>query len=142
MALDHYLRAMDSVSAWPMGIGIVVALECLVSAYVEDKHEDLIFCERMEDFAPVVPRVAELVWPILAECFPDRAALLRRDSSEFQSWKTGIRNWNRRSFKRKVRSMLKHLGIAAPDSWLLQSFVDLRNDLVHYGYPMSEEWSR
>jgi len=139
MALDHYLRAMDSVSAWPMGIGIVVALECLVSAYAEDKHDDLIFCERMEDFQPVV---AELVWPILADCFPHRAELLCRDRSEFRSWKMGIRSLNRRSFKRKMRSMLIHLGIDAPASSLLQSFVYLRNDLVHYGYPVSEKWDR
>ena len=142
VATDHYFRAMDSASAWPMGIGIVIALECLVSAFTGRQGSDFHFANEMEHFDPLLKQLAELVLSFLDSHFLERVKLLRENGSELRSWKAGLRNLNRRSFKRKLRSMLEALSVEAPKSGVLQRFVDIRNDIVHYGYPVSQDWSR
>ena len=89
----------------------------------------------------MLKQLADLVLPFLDAHFPERVKQLKANRSEKQSWEKSLRNLNRRSFKRKVHSMLTALDVEPPKSELLQRFVDLRNDLVHYGYPVSQDWS-
>jgi hypothetical protein len=142
VATDHYFRAMDSASAWPMGIGIVIALECLVSAFAGREGCEYHFSNEMEEFDPLLRQLGELALSFLDSHFPERVKLLRANRSERQSWETGLRSLNRRSFKRKMRTMLEALDVEVPKSGVLQRFVDIRNDLVHHGYPVSQDWSR
>jgi hypothetical protein len=138
-ALDHYLQAMDQESAWAIGTGLVVALECLVSAYASGNTNREYHFGEMENFEPLIPDVANQVMNQLEKNFPEATKRLRGNRDELSSWQSGFMNLNRRSFGRKIRSMLKELGIAQPKSDVLRKYIDLRNDLVHNGYPVSSK---
>ncbi len=140
VAVDHYFRAMDSTSAWPMGVGIVVALECLVSAFAGREGVEYYFSNEMEEFDPLLKQLADTVLSFLNSHFPERVGQLKASSAELQSWRMGLRSLNRRSFKQKMHSMLGALHVEASGA-VLQRFVNIRNDLVHYGYPTSQDWS-
>jgi hypothetical protein len=124
-----------------MGIGIVVALECLVSSFAGREGREYHFSSEMAEFDALLQKLAQVVLSTLDSHFPGRVKQLRENRGERQSWKMGLRNLNRRSFKRQMRDMLEALGVEPPKSGVLQRFVNIRNDLVHYGYPVSQDSS-
>jgi hypothetical protein len=137
-ALDHYLQAMDKESVWAIGVGLVVALECLVSAYAIRTNRENYFGD-MEEFIPLIQDIAAQVMDQLEKQFPEATQRLKSNRDELSSWQSSFRNLNRRSFGRKIRNMLDELGIEQPKSDVLRMYVDLRNDLVHNGYPVSSK---
>jgi len=137
IALDHYLQAMDSKSSWSIGVGLVVAMECLVSAFASGSTEREYHFGEMDNFKTILPDISTQVLEQLEKHFPESTKRLKDDSSERTSWESSFMVLNRRSFGRKVRSMLDELGIEQPRSNVLQRYINLRNDLVHYGYPVT-----
>ena len=138
-ALDHYIQAIDRDSAWAIGAGLVVALECLVSAYANGNTNREYHFGEMEEFKPVIPDMANQAVSQLEKHFPETTKRLKSDKDELSSWQSSFMNLNRRSFGRKIRSMLDELGIEQPKSDVLHRYIDLRNDLVHNGYPVSSK---
>ena len=144
IAVDHYLQALNIRSSWPLSLGVFTAMETLKSAFFEHHTELSSYqywtnsSDSSQDFAHTTEMQNEVI-KVLGSYFPRFQELT---SSERDSLRSQIKGLNRRSYKTQLRRMLDHLQVSY-DAKELQSFVNIRNTIIHQGFPsQSGGWNQ
>lgn len=138
---DHYLQALAIQSVWPQAVGVYTAMETLKTAFfrqndTEEDMEHVYWIVPPENFEQNEGMVNNII-QVLIDNFPARFNTLSRP--ERDSLKDQIRHGlKRRSYKTQLKRMLDILNIEY-NSRDLQSFINIRNRLIHDGSPISVE---
>ncbi|HDQ05732.1 MAG TPA: hypothetical protein ENN36_03290 [Candidatus Bathyarchaeota archaeon] len=131
--IDHYLQSLTLRSVWPMSLGIFTAMETLKSAfYTVYEHENLQFqywIVPRQEYEESKELIDKLIG-VLCSHFPRFCSL---NKAERDSFKTQLKNLNRRSYKTQLRRMLEQIGVTY-NKKELQPFINMRNALIHQGH--------
>jgi hypothetical protein len=137
--IDHYLQALTLHSAWPLSVGIFTAMETLKAAFLRqpENSEFEYWVVPPEEFENNHEMFNEII-DILCKHFPRFCNL---DKNERQSLTAQLQGGlKRRSYRTQLKRMFNQFGVAY-NSNELQSFIEIRNRIIHEGTPAESNLS-
>lgn len=133
---DHYFQALTVRSVWPLSLGIFTAMETLKTAYMRRAENDTsqFWVIPHEDFKDNHDLLDDFL-SVLLKYYPRFSKLTK---SEKDSLRSQIQNLNRRSYRTQLRTLFSKLDVSY-DRQELQSFIDIRNSIIHEGTPVRSD---
>jgi hypothetical protein len=129
VAIGYYLASKSETELYTRFLLASTAMATLVSNFAEKREQgDLRFVVPGADFQDVEARLRDSLRAALAETFPELS------EAELDDALVKVKELNRRSLRRMVRTMLEERGVDYDRKTDLQ-FVEIRDKVVHEGVP-------